>query len=133
MDLIKSINDHLKLQEMCLLLSHKILASCHKDDLDLVVSLLENRERLLSTLTHLFQNIDRELNLLPAEALSDELIAFLKEWQSKMINLSQQITSLDHDVMENLEKSKDNLASEITKIFRQKENLKGYDLSNVKR
>lgn len=133
MDIIKSVKDHLKLQEMCLLLSHKILNSCKSEDLDLLASLAENRERLLSTLAHLFHNIDRELNLLPGEALSPELIEFLKEWQSKMINLSQQITALDDEIVTSLEKSKDSVSVEITKIFKQKENLRGYDLSTVKR
>lgn len=133
MDLIKSINDHLKLQEMCLLLSHKILKSCQSDDIDLLISLIDNRERLLSTLAHLFQNIDYELNQLPASAIGPELIDFLKEWQSKMINLSQEITNLDQEVVVTLEQSKDSIALEISKIFKQKENLKGYDLSTVKR
>lgn len=118
---------------MCLLLSHKILKSCQNDDIDLLVSLTENRERLLSALAHLFQNIDHELNLLPGEAISPELIVFLKEWQSKMINLSQEITNLDQQVVATLEQSKDSITLEISKIFKQKENLKGYDLSTVKR
>ena len=133
MDIRKSINDHLKLQEKCLQLSKKILESCKKDDLDLLISLTENRERLLSTLSHLYQNIDHQLNLLSAESITPDLILFLKEWQSKMIKLSHEITLIDEDTLVKLEENKDSVAIEISKIFKQKENLKGYDLSSVKR
>src|SRR3989338_469336 len=99
MEIIKSINDHMKLQEMCLNLSNKILESSRKDDLDLLVSLTENRERLLSSLQYLFQDIDHRLNLLSAEHITPDLIAFIKEWQSKMIKLSNDIVIIDEEIL----------------------------------
>ena len=133
MNILKRTQEHITLLNKALALTQEIAIKTRESDLDNVVELSENRERLVQLIFHLFGQIDRELNLLTAEEITPSLVASLKVWQEQMNILVDTINELDQEVIVALETNKEQTTGEIAQIFQSKENLKGYNLNNVKR
>ncbi len=133
MNILKRTQEHITLLNKALALTQEIAVKTKESDLENVVDLSENRERLVQLIFHLFNQIDRELNLLTAEEITPALVNSLKVWQEQMNILVDTINQLDQEVIEALETNKEQTTGEIAQIFQAKENLKGYNLNNVKR
>lgn len=133
MNIQKRTQDHLALLGKALNLTQEIEQKTQEGDLDNVVELSENRERLVQLIFHLFTQIDRELNLLTAEEINPRLVSDLKLWQEQMNLLVDSINTIDKSIIGRLETDKTGASVEIAQLFQTKGNLKGYDLSSVKK
>lgn len=94
-----------------------------KSDLENISELLDNRERLISVITHFHDKIV----LYPESQRSNHSI--------KINRLSQYIEILIENGLEIealLEVEKKEMQNQIAKVFKNKENLKGYNLNNIK-
>jgi hypothetical protein len=133
MNIQKRTGEHLMLLNKALGLTQEIAQKTSQGNLDEVIELSDNRERLVQLIFHMFTQIDRELNLISAEDLNPRLIQDLKLWQEQMNLLVDSINGLDEQIINRLETEKGQSTAEIAQLFNVRENLKGYDLSNVKK
>ncbi|MFZ4713003.1 MAG: hypothetical protein ACOYL6_04810 [Bacteriovoracaceae bacterium] len=133
MNIQKRTQEHLNLLNKALSLTQEIAQKTTEGDLDVVVTLSENRERLVQLIFHLFTQIDRDLNILTAEEITPRLVQDLKMWQEHMNLLVDSINDLDEQIIDRLEQDKSGATAEIAQLFQTRENLKGYDLSSVKK
>jgi uncharacterized protein YdcH (DUF465 family) len=133
MNIQKRTQEHLMLLNKALGLTQEIAQKTSQGNLDEVIELSDNRERLVQLIFHMFTQIDRELNLISSEDLNPRLIQDLKLWQEQMNLLVDSINALDEQIINRLETDKTQSTAEIAQLFSTRENLKGYDLSNVKK
>jgi uncharacterized protein YdcH (DUF465 family) len=133
MNIQKRTQEHLMLLNKALGLTQEIAQKTSQGNLDEVIQLSDNRERLVQLIFHMFTQIDRELNLISSEDLNPRLIQDLKLWQEQMNLLVDSINALDEQIINRLENDKTQSTAEIAQLFNTRENLKGYDLSNVKK
>jgi hypothetical protein len=133
MNIQKRTGEHLMLLNKALGLTQEIAEKTSQGNLDEVIELSDNRERLVQLIFHMFTQIDRELNLISAEDLNPRLIQDLKIWQEQMNLLVDSINALDEQIINRLETEKGQSTAEIAQLFNARGNLKGYDLSNVKK
>lgn len=93
------------------------LEQADNGDVDKVMALLNNREKLINVIDKLSK---------------DAIIQNNKEILTQLNQLIAKIQEKDQDIINKLSSLKDKLHFEIAKVFKTKENLKGYNLNKVK-
>lgn len=130
--LFENIQEHLSMLDLAVHSSEKIRNCAKNEDLDGVVSETENRERLVNIVTKIQRNIEDQINLLDAGAISAEGILILKAWFQDLNTWSERMLVCDKETVEYLGQQKENTTKEISLIFKNKEIFKGYNHQNKK-
>jgi hypothetical protein len=106
-----------------LALTEIISTKAVQEDFESTASLLDNRERLISVITHYHE----KLMLYPNNERAEHNIQINR--LSRYIDILVEKT---HEIEDYLIKNKEEIQIQIAKAFKNKENLKGYNLNNVK-
>ncbi|MDA8791719.1 hypothetical protein N9N67_00665 [Bacteriovoracaceae bacterium] len=106
--------------EKILSLTLKVLQDCEIGETENLTEDLNNRERLIGVLNYLQDKLSKE----PTN-INKQLI----EESNRILG---QIEKLDIQIVDSLEKIKEETNSEIAKVYKTKENFRGYNLKNTK-
>jgi hypothetical protein len=98
-------------------ITRECLKYSEEENVEKVLSLLDERERVINIL----ENLSKDETL----ALNQELITQLNQVINK-------IQEQDDVILQKLASLKDKMHLEIAKVFKTKENFKGYNLNNLK-
>lgn len=106
--------------EKILSLTLKILQDCEENQTESLIEDLNNRERIIGVLNYLQDKLNKE---------PTNINKALIEESNRILG---QIEKLDTQIITCLEKIKEETNSEIAKVYKTKENFKGYNLKNTK-
>lgn len=129
-NVLKRIVDHCILLDRLELLTQRIFEATTKQDYDTVYSESLNKERLIKNLEHAQLKVEAEVKSTPS---SDEIKEFLKLWANDFQEVSQRIRDKDDQTAQHLNKAKEQTTQEIATVFTYKEQIKGYNLNNLKK
>lgn len=102
-------------------MTKKCVEHCQADNADEVVTLIEDREKILN----IIESLQVKLSTHEKEDYDEEYNQYL----SKIV---QSIIKKDEFITDSLSKTKKNIKSEIAKVYQNKENFRGYNLNNLK-
>jgi uncharacterized membrane protein YqiK len=102
-------------------ISKKCVVLCDSGNAAEVVKLIDEREKILS----IIQSLQERLALYEKEDYDDEFNENLSE-------VIQSIIKKDDYIVSKLMDEQKNVQTEIAKVYQNKENLKGYNLNNLK-
>lgn len=125
--LFENIQEHLSMLDLAVISSERIKNFAKNEDLEGVVSETENRERLVNIITKIQRNVEDQINLLDAGAISKDGILILKSWFQDLNTWSEKMLECDRETVEYLGQQKENTTKEIALIFKNKEIFKGYN------
>jgi hypothetical protein len=131
-ELFENIQKHLSLLDLAVASSQKIKAYAALENLELVTSETENRERLINILGKIQHTIEEQINQLNAATLAADDIMILKSWFQDLSIFSENMISLDRETVEILAQQKEETTKEIAHIFKNKELFKGYNHTSKK-
>ena len=103
-----------------LILTQQILNNAKEENVDLVMNGLSDREKTILIIQQIQDKISRDSTPLKQQLLNESQ------------RILDKIESLDVEIIQLLEGLKKNTNSEIAKIYKTKENFKGYNLNNLK-
>ena len=105
-------------------LTQQALKAVQDKDYDKLNTILDNRERAINIVNSLSENL-----ALHYKNANQDIVNGINNQVSQIIN---KIESLDEIIASCLEFEKNKTQFEIAKTFKNKENLKGYNLNNLK-
>jgi hypothetical protein len=129
---MENIQSHLALLDLALQSSRKIKAYAVIEDIDNVTNETDNRERIINIVGHIQHKVEKQIDLLTAQDLSDDSLPILKSWFQDLATWTEKMTVLDSETVDILAIQKEETTKEIVTIFKNKEVFKGYNLSNKK-
>ena len=132
-NLCYQIQRHLCLLESSLQVTRRILELSKKGDVDGVEFEAQNRERVISIVEKVQQEIENDINELPTHELVGETLDILKSWTQDLEFVLQKTAQLDQEITEVLSTVKDNTTQEIATIYKAKTCHQGYNLNNLKK
>lgn len=106
-----------------LLITDQITTKIHNDELMDAIDLLDNRERLIGIITQFYERISLYSDLIKRE--NAPKINRLNKYLEILFEQSSEIEKLLVD-------NKKEIQIQIAKAYKNKENLKGYNLNNFK-
>jgi hypothetical protein len=95
---------------------------------DKVEELTQKREKVISIILTLHERLDLSQQILKNTAESERAVAF----NNQLNLLIEKISDFDEYIMLRLNEEKDKTQIEIAKVFKNKENFKGYNLNCLK-
>ena len=119
--IMENIQSHLALLDLALQSSGRIKAYAQIEDLDNVADETENRERIINIVGHIQHKVEKQIDLLTAQDLSDDSLPILKSWFQDLATWTDKMTSLDAETVELLADQKEATTREIVTIFKNKE------------
>lgn len=131
--IFEKITNHVFFHQKIIELTSKMVESAQLKKMEHVFFLSDQRDRLAQIILTYYQEIETNIKELKPEAISKENIDDLKEWYKKIEINNQKLLDLDDQLITLLENEKDQVSGEISQIFKNKESVKGYNLSTVKR
>lgn len=132
-DLISLIMRHLSYLDTVHTMGKNIYRTALRGDLDQVYFDCENRDRLLSVLADVQGHIERRLEAVAAQGLSEGLKDILITWSQEMNQLIEKVNELDEKTTEILLIHKEQTTQEIANVFEAQSKFKGYNLNDVKK
>jgi hypothetical protein len=129
---MENIQSHLALLDLALQSSRRIKAFAVIEDLDNVTNETDNRERIINIVGHIQHKVEKQIDLLTPQDLSDDSLPILKSWFQDLATWTEKMTALDTETVDILAIQKEETTKEIVTIFKNKEVFKGYNLSSKK-
>jgi hypothetical protein len=129
---MENIQAHLMILELAYSSSLKIRTLAEGEDIVLVESETENRERIVNILAQIQHKIEEQVDQLTGNDLADDSIPILKSWFNDLAIWTDKMTTVDAETVELLSAQKEKTTQEIVAVFQNKEKFKGYSLSNKK-
>ena len=111
-----------------ILISQQTVESVDALRFDRVEELTQKREKIINIILTLHERLDLSQQILKNTAESDRAIAF----NNQLNLLIEKISDFDEYIMLRLNEEKDKTQIEIAKVFKNKENFKGYNLNCLK-
>lgn len=130
--IMENIQAHLMILELAFASSVKIRTFSSSEDLNLLESETENRERIVNILAQLQYKIEGQIDQLAGSDLTNDSIPILKSWFNDLAIWTDKMTTIDAETVEILSEQKEKTTKEIVTVFKNKEKFKGYSLSNKK-
>jgi len=130
--IMENIQAHLMILELAYSSSLKIRTLAEGEDIVLVESETENRERIVNILAQIQHKIEEQVDQLTGNDLADDSIPILKSWFNDLAIWTDKMTTVDAETVELLSAQKEKTTQEIVAVFQNKEKFKGYSLSNKK-
>lgn len=129
--LILLIMRHLTLLDSGEDASRKIFEAACRSDIDLVHFEMGNRDRVIKLIKLFQHNVEEYLNELPSKDLTGTTMELIKLWSNDLNRWVEKVEKIDMETSEILEGQKESTTREISTVFKNSENLKGYNLNNV--
>lgn len=130
---ILQIMQHLTMMDK--VISSTIIINHHaiSDDINKVISEIENRERLLNIVQQLQTRIEEKISELIPSDISISYMDILKCWNNEINIWIEKTNEIDQNTTEILENQKEETTKEISTIFKIQEKFKGYNLADLKK
>lgn len=133
MKLFEGIMQHLDLLEALTSATKALNHAAVNAQVDLVWQITENRDRLINVIRTIQTRIEDDINELELSTVGKEHIDILKTWSQEVNQVIFLNDKLDQETTALLIEQKDQAATEIGSVFKNRQSVKGYDLSNVKK
>lgn len=127
------IKRHREFMDMGTLCTKRILKASQEGRVNQADQESENRERLVNIIGNIQSAIEKEIQAMPLEGDSIELINLVKAWNNDIEHWLEKISCLDLEIIESLQDEKTNTTKEIASTYQNREKFKGYNLNNVKK
>jgi hypothetical protein len=132
----KEIMKHTILMDRAVEVSMNLLNMAKNEDIDILISEIHNRTRLINLLELLQEKIecyfDQFLTQEHSKQTNEYLISVLTSWNYDFHSIIKKIDLIDQKTLEMLGKNKEKLSLEISSIFQNKMKHKGYQLNSSK-
>lgn len=106
-----------KLIEKAVILTADAMSLSTSDNIEDINKLISHRDHILNIFSNTYERLEKNLN---------------QEYKNQLNQLIVQIMDMDQLILENLEKQKEKVQIDIAKIFKNRENFKGYNLNTLK-
>lgn len=106
-----------QLIEKAVIITSDALNLSREDQVEEVSKLIAKRDRIFEIFNLTYQRVEK---------------AFNQEYKNQLNQLISQIMQMDLIILQNLENQKEKVQIDIAKIFKNKENFKGYNLNTLK-
>src|SRR5690606_18836312 len=106
-----------KLIEKAVILTADAMNLSTSDNVEDINKLISHRDHILNIFSNTYDRLEKNLN---------------QEYKNQLNQLIIQIMDMDQLILENLEKQKEKVQIDIAKIFKNRENFKGYNLNTLK-
>ncbi len=129
---IQRMDYHQSLLNKSVSLTEKMIKAAQKENIELVTELADNRQRLLDIINQAQADIEKKLE----QNIGTRESSFIRKansWISNTQIFIQEIARLDEILLEELNQVKENTIKEVSKVYKQKKSIQGYNLNNVKR
>lgn len=127
------IMKHRELMDMGTVCTNRILKASGEGRVDQADRESENRERLVNVIGNVQSAIEKEIQAMPLEGDSVELVNLVKAWNNDIEHWLEKISCLDREIIESLQNEKTKTTKEIASAYQNREKFKGYNLNNVKK
>ena len=133
MNIFERIMQHMDLLGGLTDASNGSLAAAKNGRIDLIEQITDNRERLISIIKTFQSGIEEDVTNLKAGDVTRAEIEILKTWSQEVNQIVLHNDNLDTEVLEALSDQKDQTTQEIASVFKNRQSVKGYNLSSVKK
>lgn len=133
MKLFEGIMQHLDLLEALKSSTRSLNTAAKNAQVDLVWQITENRDRLINVIRTIQNRIEDDINALDLASVSPNHLDILKTWSQEVNQIIYVNDKIDQETTALLVEQKDQTATEIASVYKNRQSHKGYDLSNVKK
>jgi translation initiation factor 2B subunit (eIF-2B alpha/beta/delta family) len=124
---------HTDLMDMCSTCSKRMLSAAQEGNVDLADQESFNRERLVNIISKVQSAIEAEIKAVSLGEGAEYLVSMVKAWNNDLELWLESIGKLDQEILTALDEVKSKTTQEISSTFQNKEKIKGYNLSSVKK
>lgn len=132
-ELIDLIMRHLSTIDGCNKVSHSVLDAAVKGNIDLVQHESDNRDRIINVIGTFQTKIEKVIQDLSNTEATEQNLSIVRSWNEDINSWIKFTGELDNKTTNILNNLKDQTTQEIGTIYKTKENVKGYNLSSVKK
>lgn len=133
-ELYQLIEQHLKFLKSSIHLTDLMVKRAQFGDIQELDRLSQNRGRLICLLTELKAKIEHRIKELDQNALKQSPHREkIKEWANKLSKWTKNTQEKDRTIQSFLLKMRNETGTEISNIFKTKQQFKGYNLNSTKR
>ena len=124
---------HTDLMDMCTTCSKNMLRAALAGKVDEADQESVNRDRLVNIISEVQTSIENEIKATTLENDAEYLVSLVKAWSNDIELWLHSVGKLDQEILSALEDEKQKTTQEISSTFQNKEKIKGYNLSTVKK
>ena len=130
----KLINYHQQLTAAAVKTSEIILAAAMSGDLNTITAETKNRHRLFEVLNTIQTKIQIcGQSFEDKKVFREKVLPTINLWAQDFYNWSEKINQIDQEIINVLEKQKEQVSQSLAMLFGQKKKFQGYNLSNTKK
>jgi len=133
MKLFERIMQHMDLLTGLTDASRGMLAAAKNGKVELIEQITDNRERLINIIRTFQSGIEADVKKLKAGDVTRAEIEVLKTWSQEVNQIVVLNDKIDQEVVQVLKEEKDKTTQEIASVFKNRQSVKGYNLSSVKK
>lgn len=133
MKLFERIMQHMDLLTGLTDASRGLLAAATNGKVELIEQITDNRERLISIIKTFQSGIEDDVKKLKAGDVTTAEIEILKTWSNEVNQIVLLNDKIDQEVVTALTTQKEQTTQEIASVFKNRQSVKGYNLSSVKK
>lgn len=133
MKLFERIMQHMDLLTGLTDASRGMLAAAKNGKVELIEQITDNRERLINIIRTFQSGIEADVKKLKAGDVTKAEIEVLKTWSQEVNQIVVLNDKIDQEVVQVLKEEKDKTTQEIASVFKNRQSVKGYNLSSVKK
>ena len=127
-----AINRHLELLDSVATLTKIVLQMAIDGDQLKIDKELENRKRLISIVSYVQGRIERLVKVIPREIYSRKIKLIIKSWESNSDQKIQDIIKMDEQILEYLNRNRDEIKKNISETYKNKIIHEKYNLTSNK-
>ena len=131
--LLSLIEQHVRILAEIMVITERIRIQCQEGLITEVANESENRQRIINILSGVQEKIERLLATISFRDGDKEKIDQLKLWQLNFNKMVEAVNEVDQNILEILERDKNETSRQIAAIFKSKESFRGYNLLSVKK
>lgn len=128
-----SLMYHLSLLEKVEMLSQRILQQATKEDIDLILLEINNRDRLVNVLARIQVKIEEQINQSSIQSPVKGINELLECWKVDLASKIAKIDEIDQQIDQFLHNQKKQLQKDIANVYDVKEKFKGYNLNETRK
>ncbi len=133
MILFERIMQHMDLLSALTESSNAILMAASKGSFNLVDEISDNRERLVNVIKTFQETIENDIGDLKAEDLTESNVDIIRTWANEVGEIVMLNDNLDRETTIILQGAKEETTKEIASVYKNRQSMKGYDLTSVKK
>ncbi len=132
-EIFEGIQNHLSFLENARTSAESMLAASKTNNVDAVTNEADNFERLLKIVEETQKDIEQKIYLLDPKSVTNTELEILKLWVQEVNTITERINNIDELTLEQLNQLKDETGAEIAAVYSNREKIRGYAFSSVKK